>query len=578
MNFDFPLFKDLRSISRSNLGADLIAGLTVSIMLVPQGMAYALLAGMPPIYGLYGGLIPLILYPILGTCRQLSIGPVAVSALLVLSGVSQLAEPGSEEYIQLVILAGLMIGAFQFMLGVFKLGFLVNFLSHPVVSGFTSAAAIIIAVNQFKDMLGIKVPRMEHLYETFIYTCQHLTETNILTLSICISSMLIMLFLRRISRKIPDALIVVLFGILLSWNFNLNEQFNLAIVGAVPSGLPAFDLPLLSLDKMYILLPTVFTVTLIGIVESIGIAKVLESRHQTYVVRPNQELIALGISKIGGAFFQSLPTSASFTRSAINDSSGAKTGMASIFTALMIGITLLFLTQLFYYLPKAILAAIILLAVRNLFDYKEAVHLWKTHRQDFLMMAVTFVITLLLGIEVGVLSGVILSILAVLYRSTYPHFAVLGKLPDSNQYRNINRFDKAEEFDAIVITRFDDQLYFGNVSYFKDCVKQSVNTRKQELSIFILDASNIHDIDSSGLHALEEIFYFLKRKDITLIISGARGPVRDMLFKSGMTESMGADSQFLNIENAIQFCHAQSEGARDGWSEDAFQTNVEEEK
>jgi len=571
----FPLLEDLASYKRSDFKHDLIAGLTVAVMLVPQGMAYAMLAGMPPIYGLYGGLIPVFLYPVFGTCRQLSIGPVAVSALLVLSGVSQLAEPGSEEYIQLVILVGLMIGVLQLLLSLLKMGFLVNFLSHPVVAGFTSAAAVIIAVSQLKDMLGISIPRLTHLYETVGYAYSHLAETNVMAVMLCLGAMALMIGLKVISRKLPAALIVVLLGTLVSWYFNLEELFGLGIVGAVPSGLPGFELPVLSSEKMTLLLPTAFTVTIIGIVESIGIAKVLESRHQNYYIRPNQELLAIGISKIGGAFFQALPTSASFTRSAINNSSGAKTGVASIVTALIIAITLLFLTSFFYYLPNAILAAIILLAVRNLFDYHEALHLWRTHRQDFLMMMVTFFITLLLGIEEGVLSGVVLSILAVLYRSANPHFAVLGKLPDSNHYRNIDRFDKAIEYPGIVVSRFDDQLYFGNASFFKDRVREIINEKGDNLKVLILDASNIHDMDSSGLHALEEVFQMLERKQIKLSICSAIGPVRDLLFKSGLIDTLGEDSQFLEVHNAIQFHRNKADEEQSGWSEDALQTNVD---
>ena len=301
----------------------------------------------------------------------------------------------------------------------------------------------------------------------------------------------------------------------------------------------------------------------------------MESRHQNYFIRPNQELLAIGVSKIGGAFFQALPTSASFTRSAINDTSGAKSGVASIITASIIAVTLLFLTSFFYYLPNAILAAIILLAVRNLFDYHEAIHLWRTHRQDFLMMIVTFFITLSLGIEEGVLSGVILSILAVLYRSTNPHFAVLGKLPDSNQYRNIERFDKVIEYPGIIISRFDDQLYFGNASFFKDRIREIVNKKGDELQVFILDASNIHDMDSSGLHALEEVFQMLERKQIKLCICNAIGPVRDLLFKSGLMDTFGEDSQFLEVHSAVQFHRSKVDQQKSGWSEDALQTNVD---
>ena len=409
----FPLLAQLRRADGSALRADLLAGLTVGVMLVPQGMAYAYLAGMPPIYGLYAGLVPPVVYALLGTSRQLSIGPVAVSALLVLAGVSQLAEPGSAEYVRLTIAAGLLIGLLQVALGICRAGKLSGLLSHPVLAGFTSAAAIIIAVSQLKDLLGIRIPNSEHSYEIAYYAVTHLGETSLLSVGFCLTAMLVMLSLQRINRRLPAALVVVLLGTLLAWWGELDKQ-NLAIIREVPSGLPAFGRPPMDVNTLIRLLPTVITVALIGFVESISIARVFDRRNGVREVRPNQELYALGISKVAGSFFQALPSSGSFTRSAVNYDNGAKTALSNVFTALVIGLTLLFLTGLFYYLPKAILAAIILLAVRSLFDYQEALHLWHTDKLDFVTMAATFLLTLLLGIEIGVLCGVLLS-LALLY-------------------------------------------------------------------------------------------------------------------------------------------------------------------
>jgi len=508
---------------------------------------------------------------VLGTSRQLSIGPVAVSALLILAGITPLAEPGSEQYISLVILTGLLVGIFQVILSMLRMGFLVNFLSHPVIIGFTSAAAIIIAVSQFKDMLGFHIPRFSHTAETFLYAVKHLHQTNPLTLLICIGSILSILLLKKINNKI---LLVVVAGTLLAWMFNLNDK-GLNIVENVPAGLPSFGFPDWSLENIRAVLPVVFTVSVIGIVESISIAKVLESKHQNYVVRPGQELLALGISKIGGAFFQALPSSGSFTRSAINNNAGARTGMASLITASIIGLTLLLLTPLFYYLPKAVLAAIVLLAVKSLFEIKEIIHLWKTHRQDFAMMLVTFIGTLLLGIGEGVVLGVIISIIAVLYRSSKPHIAVLGKLPDSTAYRNIRRFPEATQLDNILIIRFDNQLYFANVLYFKEQIKTIIRERDDKPEVLLLEASSIHDIDSSGLHALEEIHRFLQRKQITFVLSGAIGPVRDLLSKSGLMEEIGYNNQFMTIHSAVKYY--QTEGRENkNWSEGAIQNNATE--
>jgi len=543
-------------------------------MLVPQGMAYAALAEMPPIYGLYAGLIPLVLYAILGSSRHLAVGPVAVSSLLVFGGVSQLAEPQSAEYISLVITAGLLIGLMELTLSCLQLGFLVNFLSHPVISGFTSAAAVIIGISQLKDLLGFAIPNFPHPMEKLSYALSHLEQINWTSFVLCIGTIGIIYGLRFIRRGLPGGLIVVVVGTFLGWYCDL-ESTGLSIVGAVPEGLPAFQAPNFSIATIEKLIPTVLTVTVIGVVESLSIAKVIGAKHQNYVVRPNQELLALGIAKIGGAFFQSMPTSGSFTRSAINNDAGAKTTVSSIITALLIGLTLIFLTPLFYYLPKAVLAGIILLAVKSLFDFREAIHLWQVHRPDFLMLLTTFVVTLAVNIPVGILTGVLLSAGASLYRSSKPHIAILGNIPNTTHYRNLERFPNAQELEHKLIFRFDDQLYFANASFFKDTVRRLLKEAGRPIQYFYLDATNIHDIDSSGLHALKESYNYLRKRDIKLCICGATGPVRDLLFKSGLMEQVGKENNFVYIHTAHQFHLKQNGQLQEELEpeEDALQTN-----
>ena len=577
MNFKrfFPIFQSIKGHSAKDWRNDVVAGFTVAIMLVPQGMAYAMLAGVPPIYGLYAGLLPLFLYGVLGTSRQMSVGPVAVSALLVMAGVSQLANPDTEtaSYIQLVILCGLMIGLGQMLLGVFRLGFLVSFISHPVIVGFTSAAAIIIIASQLKDLLGIPIPRFKHSYETVQYAFQNIASANWISVVLCLGSIAVISLLRKIHRSIPGALIVVVIGVLIAY-FLKDKNLEIDIVGAVPEGLPIFQLPNLEWENIKILMPTVLTVLVIGIVESIGIAKVLQSKHQNYTIQPNQELIALGVSKIVGSFFQAIPSSGSFSRSAVNDSAGAKSGFASIVTALLIGLTLLFFTKLFYYLPKAVLAGIILLAVKSLFDWKEAKHLWHTHRSDFFMMLTTFVITLVLGIEEGVLAGVLLSIGMVLYRSSKPHVVVLGNLPGTRSYRNVDRFENAGLPKDELVIRFDDQLYFGNADYFQETIKKMAKDVGDELGVVLLDFSSIHEIDTTGIHALEDVHKYFSNKNIKLYLACVIGPVRDQLMKSGTTEIIGEKNQFLKVHDAL--LHHRAEGkAADLWKPEALQSNID---
>lgn len=573
----FPIIENFSTHSAQDWRKDIIAGITVAVMLVPQGMAYAMLAGMPPIYGLYGGLIPLFLYAILGTSRQMSIGPVAISALLVMAGVSQIATPMTPEYTSLVILTGLLVGLAQFLLGVNRLGFLVNFISHPVIIGFTSAAAIIIAVSQLKDLLGISIPRFSYAFETVHYAADHFSETNWLTVVLCIGSIIIMLILKKINKAIPGALLVVIAGTLLVY-FLGEEKMGVAIIRNVPQGLPIFEIPTITWEKIEILSPTIFTVTIICIVESIAIAKVLQAKHGNYQINADQELIALGISKIGGSFLQSLPTSGSFTRSAVNNETGAQSGFASIVTAILIGLTLVFLTPLFYYLPKAILAAIILVSVKGLFDWQEAKHLWLTHRSDFYMMLTTFIVTLTFGIEEGVLAGVVLSICMVLYRSSKPHIAILGKLPGSINYRNIDRFESAKEPEDVLVIRFDDQLYFGNACYFQETIQDIVKEREVPPKMVLLDASSIHDMDSTGLHTLEEMQKYLNNKNIIFYISGMIGPVRDFATKCGFIEKMGEQKYFLNIHQGVTQFNNIQEGLEKTWTRDALQSNLDDEE
>jgi len=545
----FPLLQDLKGYNKAHLQQDLVAGLTVGIMLVPQGMAYAFLAGMPPIYGLYGGLIPLLLYGLLGTSRQLSIGPVAISALLVLAGVSQIAEPSTPEYIGYVIATGLFVGLFQILLGCVRGGFLTNFLSHPVIAGFTSGAALIIAISQLKDLLGFEIPRFKHSYETLYYAIQHIDQANLLSVAMCIGAILLMLLLKRINRALPSALITVIIGIFLTWQFDLTA-YGLDILKDVPQGMPAFVLPDFGLETLETLLPVILTVGLVGYVESISIAKMLESKHTYYTISPNHELFALGISKVVGAFFQALPTSGSFTRSAINHESGARTGIASIVTAALIALTLAFLTPLFYYLPKAILAAIILLAVRNLFEWKEAIHLWKHFWRDFLVMSITFLGTFFVGIKEGIAIGVALSLIIILYRNAKPNISVLGRIPQTTHYRNLSHYPKAVSIPNTLIVRFESQLYFANSSAFKENLKSLIRSTPN-LQTFILDAHVISEIDSAGIHALTDIHQYLQYKGIRLKICGAVESLEEVFEQLNLMKQIGEGNFFRTVHEAV---------------------------
>jgi len=568
-----PIFGWLPKYKRSYFRGDLLAGLTVGVMLIPQGMAYGLLAGLPPIYGLYASIIPLFLYSFFGTSRQLSVGPVALVSLLILAGVGQFAETGTEAFIGMAIATAFIAGVIQVLLGVFRLGFLINFLSHPVIAGFTSAAAFIIGLSQLKNLLGINISRSNYIHEIVISTAQNIGGIHWPTVALGIGGIAFILILKRINKAIPAALLAVVASTIAVYFFGMQEQ-GVEIVREVPKGLPPVSVPKINWQMVMQLLPLALTICLISFIESLAIAKTIESMHKSYRVVPNQELIALGLTKIGGAFFQSYPTTGSFTRSAINNDSGAQTGVSSMISAVLVAVTLLFLTPLFFYLPKAILASIIVVAVINLVDYKAAIHLWRTDRRDFMTMMVTFVATLTLGIQNGVFTGVILSLAFMVYRNSKPHISILGQLPDSRSYRNINRFEKAIRYNQILIVRFDAQLYFGNCSYFRESMEALAEKEGKELKLVILDASGIHDIDSSGIQTLEEFMAFLNQRKILFYLSGAIGPVRDILKKNGLIEKIGARNQFMYVHDAVEAFHKrQGSGEEDSWSPDAVQAN-----
>ena len=546
-----PALDWMKNYRKDWLKGDLSAGLTVGVMLIPQGMAYAMLAGLPPIYGLYAATVPLIIYAIFGTSRQLAVGPVAMGSLLTATGVGMLAESGTEAYIQLAITLALMVGLLQFLLGIFRMGFLVNFLSHPVISGFTSAAALIIGFSQLKHLLGIEIPRSHHIHEILFQAFEKADQINYATLAVGISGIALILILKRINRSIPGSLIAVFFGILLVWLLGLSERYGVKIVGKIPEGLPPFSIPNFDGASLRALMPTALTVAFVGFMESISIAKAIQAKHRDYKIDANQELIALGLAGIGGSFFKSYPVMGGFARTAVNDQAGARTGLAGIISAGVILLTLLFFTPYFYYLPKAILASIIMVAVLGLIDIKEAKHLWKSDRRDFAMLLTTFLATLILNVEQGIGIGVLLSLGMVIYRTTRPHLAILGRIPGTPFYRNIDRFADLEVRDDILILRFDAQLYFANVNFFRNKIEELTEGKEGQLKAVIISADSMNNIDSSGIHALEEVTEDLRKRGIRLFLIGLKGPVRDALERSGFTQKLGKENIFLRIQDAV---------------------------
>ena len=545
-----PILEWLPNYKKEYLGGDLSAGLTVGIMLIPQGMAYAMIAGLPPVFGLYAALIPQVIYGILGTSRQLSVGPVAMDSLLVAAGLGALSLSGIEEYIGMAIFLALFMGSIQFLLGIVRMGFLVNFLSKPVISGFTSAAALIIGLSQLKHLLGTQIERSNQIHTLLFNAFKTIDQTQWIALVLCLTAIVIIKGLKRIHKRIPGALIVTLLGIVVTYLFRL-DQLGLSIVQDVPKGLPSFSLPSVEQSRIAELFPIAITLALIAFMEAISVAKAVEEKHKLNEVRPNQELIALGLSNVIGSLFQSYPTTGGFSRTAVNDQAGAASTLASFISAAIVGLTLLFLTPLFYYLPNTVLAAIIMVAVFGLIDIEYPKVLWKNRKDELALLLFTFIITLTVGIKEGILFGVLLSLLLLVYRSSKPHFAILARVKNSPYYRNIKRFPEEVEIDPeIVLFRFDGQLYFGNKDYFKSSLLQAIEERGASVSKLILNVEPINYIDSSAAFMLRQLVEDLASRNINVAVAGPIGPIRDILRRSGIVELLGKEAFYENTHSA----------------------------
>ena len=545
-----PVLDWLPKYKRSFFRGDLIAGLTVGIMVIPQGMAYGMLAELPPIYGLYASLVPVFIYSLFGTSRHLIIGATAIESLLVGSGVAQFATIGSPEFISTVFMLTTMVGVIHLLLGIFRLGYLTNFLSKPVLSGFTSALAFIIIFNQFKHLTGIDVGQTTFIPTIVSDLFENCGQLNSIALIIGLMGIFSLVAIKAISKKIPDALIVLVVAIASVSYFNLGDT-GLKVLGTIPEGLPTFQFPAWDIEMMKKLLPLAFTIAMISVLTTIANSKAILLKCKDYDIKPNQEMGALGMANFVGAFFQGYPVSGSFSRTFVNYENGAKTPLAGWIAVAIVALTLLFLTPLFYHLPKAILASIIIVAVFKLVDLNAAKRLWTTDRGDFWMLIVTFFATLLLGIQFGILIGVVLSLVMVLFKSTKPHIAELARIPGTKFYKNVNRFtDHIEDGDKLII-RFDSPLYFANVNHFKDTLKEMVVEKGDQLNLVIINTSGIGDIDSTAMSMLFDLEEEFTTQNIKVFFTGMRGPVRDTFHKSNFYDKLGKDHFFLSVSDAV---------------------------
>ncbi len=669
-----------------NVKADLVAGITVALVLIPQSMAYAQLAGLPAYYGLYAAFLPGIIAALWGSSAQLATGPVAVVSLLTASVLAPLAASGSSRFIALAILLALMVGIIQLALGMFKLGVVVNFLSHPVIIGFTNAAAIIIGLSQLNKLFGVSMGRSEHFIQDIWGVLQQIGDTHIPTLLIGISAFTIMWGLKKFAPKMPGVLIAVALTTTVSWAIgfehngkgrieeimdaevkNLADKFSQTetrigelnskldaksaefkqylkalgnssqhtaalnyeiellrlelkdaesenrklarsmrkfifeqvpaaggqpgkyylagqvpkaekadgyrwrikkvgkgelllvgggeVVGSIPAGLPQFDVPEFSWDMMAALLSGALVISLVGFMEAISIAKAMAAKTKDRI-DPNQELIGQGFANIIGSFSQSFPASGSFSRSAVNLNAGAKTGMSSVFTGVIVLLTLMFLTPLLYHLPQAVLAAVIMLAVVGLINFKAIGHAWHIHKHDGIASVVTFAATLAFAphLDNGIMVGAGLAILLYLYRTMTPRIAILGRYHDGTlRDAKVHNLPVSENIIAI---RYDGSLYFANVSYFEDAILEAVSNNPRARHILIV-SNGINQLDASGDEVIHHIVERLRANGIRVVFSGLKKQVIDVMSHSGLYDYIGQENFFSGEDLALESIYAE---------------------
>ncbi|WP_366556566.1 SulP family inorganic anion transporter [Aquibaculum sediminis] len=558
----FPALIWLRTYSRSELSGDLIAGVIVTVMLVPQSLAYALLAGLPPQVGLYASILPLVVYALFGSSRTLAVGPVAVLSLMTASAIGQLGLNTLEEQLAAALILALISGLVLTVMGLLRLGFLANLLSHPVVSAFISASALLIAFSQLGQILGLSLSgaRIDRLLEGLLY---QVGEINPVTAAIGLGAVAFLYAARRflvpwlrgwgvsegqaqLAGRVAPILAVV-GGTLLVGLFRLDEQAGVAVVGAIPAGLPPFSVPTFDTDLWLSLLPAAILISLVGFVESVSVAQSLAAKRREKV-EPNQELIGLGTANLAAAFSGGYPVTGGFARSVVNFAAGARTPLAGVVTAALLALVALLLTDWFRYLPNAVLAATIIVAVLGLVDFAIARRLWRYSKADAAAWGITFVGVLALGVETGVVAGVLVSLALYLWRSGRPHMAVVGQVPGTEHYRNILRHQVITH-PRLLAVRVDESLYFVNARYLEDSLLRMTADRP-EVEHVVLICSAVNLIDASALESLEALASRLVDAGVQLHLAEVKGPVMDRLKRSSFLEHLSGRI-YLSTHGAV---------------------------
>ena len=546
----FPFLSWGREINRDSLKADLMAGITVALVAIPQSLAYAQLAGVPAYFGLYAILIPSIIGPLFGSSRILSTGPVAMTSLLTAASVIPFAHWGTEQFYTAVILMAFLSGAVQIALGLARMGVLLNFLSNPVLMGFINAAAIIIGLSQLAPLVGLSLRNSQHFLMDIAHILVHMDEMHFVSLIFGVASLGIMLALKRYTPKLPGVLIAVTLATFASYLIGF-EAMGGRVVGDVPQGLPAFSLPEVDWQASVSLLPMAVVIALVSFMEAMSSSKIIAIKTRT-AWDENQELIGQGLAKIAASFNHTMPVSGSFSRSALNLASGAKTGLSSIFTAIAVLLTLLVLTPLLHQLPKPTLAAVIILAVISLINFKVFREAWAASRQDGIAAATTFLATLLFApnIQYGILLGIILALALFLFRTMKPRIVLLG-LDENGELQNAEKYSLPQFHPQVVAIRFDGQLYFANVNYFEESILFLISN-DADIKYVMVDASGINGLDASGVAMLRELVSRLKGNGISLIFYNIKSQVLEVMQRSGLQDDIQQKNIFPSERIAVK--------------------------
>jgi len=560
----FPFLKWVGEIKDKDiLRADVLAGITVALVLIPQSMAYAQLAGLPAYFGLYISFMPVMVAALWGSSRQLATGPVAVVSIMTATALAPVAA-SPEHYIALAMFLALLVGLFQLFLGLFRLGVVVNFLSHPVIVGFTNAAAMVIGLSQLSKIFGVTMPgkASDHFMGRIWGVVEQIGDTHMLTLIMGVGAFLIMMGLKKYAAKLPGVLIAVTVTTIISWMISFEEKGGM-VVGTIPEGLPNLEVPIFSLDLVVTLLPSAIVIALVGFMEAISIAKAMAATTKDRI-DPNQELIGQGLGNIAGSFTQAYPASGSFSRSAVNLNAGARTGFSSVVTALVVLITLLFLTPLLYHLPKSVLAAVIMIAVFGLINFSAIKHAWRVNKHDGTASVVTFVATLGFAphLDRGILIGAGLAIGLYLYRTMSPRIAFLGRYQDGT-LRDIRVHTDLPVDEKVVALRFDGSLYFANVSFFEEAILDASADNPNAKFILIV-GDGINQLDASGEEMLHHLAQRLHDNGVQLVFSGLKRQILDIMSRTNLLGQIGEQNIHATADQALEAIYQHLDAAADG--------------